>query len=99
MLNVFMFAAAIAVSPPAIAFDPAPTAIVRVGDLDLATVTGQHVLARRIGAALEQVCGSYANAPDPVDQMRIGACRSRALGDAQRQIAARETSVQLAARR
>lgn len=98
MHSFFMFAAALAVSAPAVGAEPAPTALVLIGDLDLASARGQHVLARRIGAALEQVCGSYANAPDPVDQMRIEDCRTAALRDAQQQVAARRTTVDLAAR-
>lgn len=93
-----MFATAIAFAAPLQAGVPMQrvTASVTVADLDLVSSHGQRTLARRVADAVEQVCGSYANAPEQADQTRIRDCRQAAMTDAQRQIAGRATRVRLA---
>jgi len=93
-----MFATAIAFAAPLQAGPPLQpvTASVTVADLDLGSSQGQRALARRIADAVEQVCGSYANAPEQADQIRIRDCRHTAMFDARRQIAGKATTVRLA---
>jgi UrcA family protein len=74
------FATASLFATPALAGER--TAIVRHADLDLKSEAGRNQLNRRIAAATEQVCGSYAGAS--ADEVTaINRCR----GEAQRGIA------------
>ena len=47
---------------------------------DLSTARGVKMLNRRIAGAVEQVCGSYANA-SPTEADEIHACRVQVLAD------------------
>ena len=98
MRPIVMFATAIAFAAPLQAGAPMErvTASVTFADLDLGNSHGQRILARRVADAVEEVCGSYANAPDEVDQNRITDCRRAAMTDAQRQIASKATNIRLA---
>ena len=69
--------------------EPVPTATVLVGDLDLATRDGQRAYRRRLGAALEEVCGSYANAVQTDLAVAVADCRRDATASADRQLAER----------
>ena len=61
---------------PASATDPAQkTASVRLDDLDLARPGDASILSRRVAAAKEAVCGSYAGARDG-EEDRIALCRT-----------------------
>jgi len=63
---------------PAMAGQEFPRAIVRVGDLDLATSAGERTLHRRIEHAATLVCGD----PDPYNldmAAPVRACRNRAI--------------------
>ena len=72
-------------------------AIVKVGDLNLASSSAQRVLSHRLAGAVEEACGSYANAAEPYQQMEIDACRAAAMIEARRQIASKLATVRLAA--
>ena len=66
------------VTTPAMAEQETERAIVRTGDLDLATTAGERTLNRRIEQAATAVCGR----PDPYDiamSAPVRACRSRAI--------------------
>jgi UrcA family protein len=91
---IFSLAAAALLAAPALAADPgARTAKVRHADLDLSTAQGRATLNRRIAAATEAVCGSYAGASVD-EQDAIGRCRA----DARRQVAAQRIRNNVAAR-
>jgi UrcA family protein len=99
MRSFILFTAAIAIAAP---LQAAPvmqsiTASVDIADLNLASSSGQRVLSHRIASAVEQVCGSYANAREQYEQMRVDACRAAAMADAHRQIASKSTVLRLAA--
>ena len=80
------FAAAGLIAMPALA---APefehSVVVRHGDLDLESATGRAVFDRRIAAATERVCGSYAGA-DPTEDQEIKRCRAAVTRDVARQL-------------
>lgn len=73
---MYQFATALAalslIATPALAGQQAVT--VRHADLDLSGQAGRAELDRRIAAATEQVCGSYA-ATTPEEQRAIKQCR------------------------
>jgi UrcA family protein len=98
MRAIFILAAALSVSTQAGAAQPLPTALVNIGDIDLGSGSGQRVLAHRIAAAVEEVCGSYANASEPVEQSQVDDCRASAMASARQQLARRSDAVQVAAR-
>jgi UrcA family protein len=89
LLNTAAACASVLLTAGVVAFaDPAnattglaaatPSALVRVNDLDLRSDAGRAIAARRIGRAVDAVCGSQ------VDRDLDGAqCRARA-GDAAR---------------
>jgi UrcA family protein len=87
-------AAALLGAGPALATDPS-TRIVKIShaDLDLSTVRGREALDRRIAAATENVCGSYAGA-SVEEQDAISHCRVKV----QHQIAAQRTQNSVALR-
>src|SRR5262245_7997309 len=99
MRPIVIFVVALSFAAPLEAHEPLKTvtAEIAVADLDLASARGQRVLARRIAGAVEQVCGSYSNAPETADQDRIRDCRAVAMSDAHRQIALRRPTHPLAA--
>ncbi|MEO7689264.1 MAG: UrcA family protein [Sphingomonas sp.] len=66
------------VTTPAMAEQDVERAIVRTGDLNLATAAGERALNRRIEQAATLVCGR----PDPYDiamSAPVRACRNRAI--------------------
>ena len=97
-------AAALALSGAAgaetpINIDAPRSALVQLGDLDLASAHGRSLLNRRVAIAIEDVCGSYANVTEPSESDRIDTCRLVARQSADRQLAARATTLKLAATR
>lgn len=93
------FAAAIA-AVPAQAETPARSQAVSTAGLDLGTAQGRARLQRRVAAAVEIVCGSYAGSSS-AEQDEIGNCRRAALAGVETQLAARDArrggAVQVAA--
>jgi UrcA family protein len=83
-------------APIVVSADSVPTARIAVGDLNLASSAGQRVYLRRLGLALESVCGSYANAVEMTDENRITDCRHAATTQVQRQLAEHQTEIRLA---
>lgn len=79
MKSILIALAAFAAATPAVAQtapDHAPkTAGVRLDDLDLSQRGDVLTLNRRVAAAKESVCGSYAGARDG-EESRIAACRA-----------------------
>lgn len=88
-----------AVAMPAWPQSATRTATIRTVDLDLSSTAGQAKLRHRVGLALESLCGSYANAPDPGEQDLITACRKTATADIASAIAARRGDTRLASAR
>lgn len=89
MRKTILFTAALfaAISAmPASARAPESRAVSYDG-LDLATAGGRAILNRRIAAALEDVCGSYAGAPS-YETFEIDRCRSAARIRIETQLAA-----------
>jgi UrcA family protein len=84
------FAVATLIATPALAGER--TVIVRHADLKLDTAAGRGALNRRIAAATEQVCGSYASV-SAYEVDTVKACRAAVARDVARQL-----SVQLARR-
>ena len=95
MRKMIMLAAALSVSTP-VAAEPVPTAFVTISDIDLASGSGQRTLSRRIAAAVEQVCGSYANAREQYEQMQLDACRAKAMTSAREQVASKSATLRVA---
>lgn len=89
---------ALAAAPVDVVVESGPTASFTIADLDLNSATGKRLYNRRLAGAVEDVCGSYANAPEWSDKDRIAACRDRAVESANRQLASKATSIRLAAR-
>lgn len=88
MALLSLMAAGLAAEPElVVTADPVPTARILVGDLDLASTTGQRTYRRRLGAALEEVCGSYANAVQTEFAVAVADCRRSATAAADRQLA------------
>ncbi|RYE04510.1 MAG: UrcA family protein [Sphingomonadales bacterium] len=81
--------AALAAMPamPAMAGERSVQVKVRHADLDLGTPAGRAMLDRRIAAATETVCGSYAGV-SAEESFAIDDCRARAKADVRRQLAA-----------
>jgi UrcA family protein len=82
--------AALGLAPVMVPAAQAPTAQVRIKDLDLATSKGQRVFEQRLNAAVYQVCvrpNSQLLGTRQVQQ-GIHACQARARADAQRQLLA-----------
>jgi UrcA family protein len=98
MRSIALFATALSIAAPVSAQMPvqAVTANVSTSDLDLASAHGQRTAAHRVAVAVEQVCGSYANAPEQAEQDRIRDCRIAAWSDARRQIAEKASTLRLA---
>ncbi|NIJ65273.1 UrcA family protein [Sphingomonas leidyi] len=91
-------AAATLLAVPALAEGrPERSATVRHADLDLNSAAGRAALDRRLAAATEQVCGSYAGA-DQDEAGRIQRCRATVERDVGRQLAARWGAARVARR-
>jgi UrcA family protein len=86
---------------PANATAAAPvTRTVKVSDLNLASPQGQQTLARRLHAAIEQVCAPSAGENRlRVSRSKIEDCRQSAWADAQRQLQQHGLPTQFAASR
>lgn len=85
-----LFAAFSLVITPSAHSAQIPLQRVQVGDIDLATPSGQRQLARRIDAAISSVC-VHPNRNLPRTRATVAgieACRVAALRSAQRQLAA-----------
>ncbi|MCY7271476.1 MAG: UrcA family protein, partial [Sphingomonas bacterium] len=80
--------AAIAAAPAAGQADADPVERVAVSSLDLASVDGRRLLARRIAQATELACGSYAGKREYYEIDAIDQCRRRAKAEVARQVAA-----------
>lgn len=94
----FATAAALLAAGPAFATDPdGHTAKVRYADLDLSSAQGRATLDRRIAAATEQVCGSYAGAINN-EERDIAHCRADAGRKIATQVAALRARDRIAAR-
>ena len=83
-------------TPTALVTAPANQIMVSYADLDVASAAGKRTLNRRLGGAIEQVCGSFANAREYSDEERVTQCRSAAWASATRQLADRPTNQRLA---
>lgn len=85
-----LFAALSLVAAPSAHSAQIPLERVQVGDIDLATPSGQRQLARRIDAAIRSVCERpNRGLPRTRATVRgIETCRAAALQSAQRQLAA-----------
>lgn len=89
--------ATLTMAAPAMAGDTQRTVKVGYADLDLSTATGRTNLDRRLSAAIEQLCGSYASANgDEAD--RITRCRAEARGSIARQMDPRQGAMAVARR-
>jgi UrcA family protein len=75
MKSILIALAAFAAATPVMAQDTPKTASVRLDDLDLSQRGDVLTLNRRVAAAKESVCGSYAGARDG-EETRIAACRA-----------------------
>jgi len=87
--RILFTAAALSVAAAMPAFAQAVPASRTIGytDLDLASHKGRAAMDRRIGAAIEEVCGSYAGARS--DEIRaIDRCRAAARTGVDSQLAA-----------
>jgi UrcA family protein len=91
---VILTAAAQAETP--INIDEPRSAVVQLGDLNLASPQGRSALNHRVASAIEEVCGSYSNVTEPSEIDRIDACRMAARQSADRQLAERSTNLKLA---
>jgi UrcA family protein len=97
MRTIVIFAAALSFSAAVSAAEPLPTNAVNIGDVNLGTSNGQRVLARRVAAAVEEVCGSYANVNEYYQQVLVDRCRTAAMASAHQQIASKSTALRIAA--
>ncbi|MDF7777620.1 UrcA family protein [Sphingomonas sp. AOB5] len=88
--------AAFAAATPVLAQDAPKTVTVRIDDLDLSQRGDVRTLNRRVAAAKESVCGSYAGARDGAEE-RIAACRAEVDRQVEPRLAAL-LNVQVAAR-
>lgn len=73
------------------------TVNVRLSDLDLSTNAGRAMLDRRIAAAKEAVCGSYAGVQD-AEAHRIDRCRAQVSSSIAPQLAAARAKASVATR-
>ncbi|GEM_PF-3361847 len=92
---IIALTAATLIATPALAGER--SIVVRHADLDLSSDAGRNQLNRRIAAATEQVCGSYATVSAD-EAMQIDRCRKTVQQDVARQLGARWGSRQLARR-
>jgi UrcA family protein len=74
---------------PAYAQTAVRSQAVSIAGLDLGTADGRARFQRRLAAAIETVCGSYAGTSD-IEQREIGRCRRAAQAGVDTQLAARE---------
>jgi UrcA family protein len=87
LFTAAFFAAAAAL--PAQAETSARSQAVSTAGLDLGTPAGQARFQRRLAAAIETVCGSYAGT-SAAEQQEIGRCRRDARAGVETQLAARD---------
>jgi UrcA family protein len=87
LITTAAFLAAAAFAPAHAQPAPRSQAVSTIG-LDLGAADGRARFQRRLAAAVETVCGSYAGASD-IEQRDIGRCRRAALSSAEMQLAAR----------
>ena len=89
MRKVLVSAALLAASaaPPALAQAAAAQRAISYADLDLAGRAGRAQLDRRLAAAVESLCGSYASAASS-ETREIDRCRAAARTGIARQLAA-----------
>ena len=82
--------AALGLAPATLPAAQAPTAQVRIKDLDLATPKGQRAFEQRLKAAVYQVCvRPNSLLPETREVLQgIHTCQARARADAQRQLLA-----------
>ncbi len=92
---IIALTAATLIATPALA--GGRSVVVRHADLDLKSDAGRHQLNRRIAAATEQVCGSYASV-NADEAMQIDRCRKTVQQDVARQLGAHWGNPQLARR-
>ncbi|NML06961.1 UrcA family protein [Sphingomonas sp. G-3-2-10] len=97
MKSILIALAACIAATPATAQDVPKTASVRLDDLDLSQRAGVLTLNRRVAAAKESVCGSYAGARDG-EETRIEACRAAVDRQVEPRLAALARGTTLAAR-
>ena len=71
-------------------------AVVSYADLDIARADHRRVLRRRLSGAIEDVCGSFANAREWSEERRVANCRTAAWESADRQIATQVASYKIA---
>lgn len=94
----FAAAAALLAAGPALAADPDARMVkVSHADLDLSSAQGRAALERRVAAAKEAVCGSYAGASIG-EQDAISRCRAKAQHQITAQLQARRAANSVAAR-
>ena len=98
-----LLAAALAAAPTATIAQPdlrvtAPVnrAVVSYAALNLANEKGRRILKRRLSGAIEGVCGSYAGFREESEERHMAACWASAWQSADRQLAARSSTKQLA---
>lgn len=97
MKSFLIALAAFAAATPAVAQDMPKTASVRLDDLDLSQRGDVLTFNRRVAAAKENVCGSYAGARDG-EETRIAACRAGVDRQVEPRLAALARGKTLAAR-
>ena len=82
-IALFATTAALSATAPASA-SPSDVTMVRYGDLKLDTDQGKRVLTRRVGNAVERVCGVGLSSIDPNVQACRQEARNRAMSDLNR---------------
>ena len=93
MRKTFLFAAALSALVPAVPAQAQAQAVsqpVSSAGLDLGSPAGRARFQRRLAAAIEDVCGSYAGASH-WEQREIGRCRATARADIETQLAAMQS--------
>lgn len=75
---------------------PSDRAVISYADLDISKPDDRRVLRRRLAGAIEEVCGSFANAREWSDERRVAQCRTTAWESADRQIATQAASHKIA---
>jgi UrcA family protein len=76
------------------AAEPVRTAVVRYGDLNVASASGWQTLHQRLSLAAQQVCDEPgAGAFDPRAHKRVRTCRREAIASAARAVSPQMASV------
>ena len=71
-------------------------ALVSYADVNITNAKGRRILKRRLSRAIEGVCGSYAGVREESEERHMAACWASAWQSADRQLAARSSTQQLA---